>query len=100
MHVSNLRYPLLKKSLTTARSSSVIITFVIKVPKGDLIDTPSICSYNSILKENAVLVHASNNNFLSDLLLSDVEIFFSLYTLFKMISIVFFKETFVNNNST
>ena len=33
-------------------------------------------------------------------MLSVVEIFFSLYTLFKIISIVFFNGAFVNNDST
>ena len=37
------------------RSSSVIITFAIKEPKGDPIDTSSICSYNFLLKEKEIL---------------------------------------------
>ena len=45
-------------------------------------------------------MHASNNNFLNDLLPSVIEISFSLFTLFKMISIVFFNGTFENNDST
>ena len=89
----------MKNPLTITRSSSVIITFAIKRPKGNPIGTPLNCSYNFLLKEKAVLVHASYHNFLSDLLLSVVECLFSFYTLFKMISIVFFSGTFVNNGS-
>ena len=46
------------------------IKFAIKGPEVSPIDTPSLGSYNFLLNEKAVLVHASNNNFLSDLLLS------------------------------
>ena len=54
--------------------------FAVEGPKGDPIDTPSISSWKFLLKEKAVLLHASNNSFTSNLLLSVVEIFFSLYT--------------------
>ena len=75
--IQNLKHPLLNKSLTNTLSISVIFTFGIKETKGDDIDTSSsICSYNFLLKEKAVLVHASNNTFLSDLSAS-VLIFFS-----------------------
>ena len=63
----------------TTRSSLVIIIFVMKGPKRDPTDTPSIWTYNFLLKEKVVLVQTSNNNFLSDLSPSAVEIFFLLY---------------------
>ena len=63
----------------TTRSSLVIIIFGMKGPKRDPTDTPSIWTYNFLLKEKVVLVQTSNNNFLSDLSPSAVEIFFLLY---------------------
>lgn len=82
----------------TTRSSLVIIIFVMKGPKRDPTDTPSIWTYNFLLKEKVVLVQTSNNNFLRDLSLSAVEIFFLCITLLKMHLMFFFNGTVVNKD--
>ena len=82
----------------TTRSSLVIIIFVMKGPKRDPTDTPSIWTYNFLLKEKVVLVQTSNNNFLSDLSPSAVEIFFLLYYSVEDAFNVFFNGTVVNKD--
>ena len=51
-------------------SNSVIIMFASTGPKEDPILTPSFCSYNLLLKVNAVFVQVSNISFFKVLFLS------------------------------
>ena len=69
-------------------------------PKEDLILTPSFCSYNLLLKVNAVFVQVSNISFFKVLFLRFVEISLSSYIRFNMILIVLLIGTFVKSDST
>ena len=61
--------------------------------------TPSICSYNLLLKDNAVFWQVSRINFFSERL-DNVLISFSLCTRLGVLSTVLHKGTFVNNQTT
>ena len=62
--------------------------------------TPSICSYNLLLKDNAVFWQVSRINFLTESLDNDLLVSFSLYTRLRIMLRVLRKGTFGNDKIT
>ena len=62
--------------------------------------TPSLCSYNLLLKDNAIFWQVSRIDFFNESLDNDVLISFSLYTHLRIMFIVLRKGTFVNKETT
>ena len=68
-------------------------------PREDPIETPSVCSYNSLLKEKMVLLQQSRISFFKEHLVNVVLICFSLKIRSKIILTVRDKGTLVNKET-
>ena len=85
---------------TITFSNSVIIMLANTGPSDSPILTPSICSYNLLLKNNAAFWQVSRINIFNERLDNDVLISFSLYTRLRIKLTVLRKGTFVNKETT
>ena len=85
---------------TITFSHSVIIMLANIGPSDRPILTPSICSYNLLLKDNAVFWKVARINYVNEYLDNDVLVSFSLNTRLRIILAVLRKGTFVNKETT
>lgn len=81
-------------------SSFVIITFAKIVSKEDPLETPSLCLWMKLLKENTVLIQQTFINFCNMFCLNVALIMLPLYTLSMVTLMVLLRGTLVKSDAT
>ena len=94
----NLKSYINLSAITCLHSVIIMLESASTGPSGPPMHTPSICSYNFLLKDNAVFWQVSSRiNFFSEGLGKNVLISFLSYTRLRIMLTVLLKGTFVNN---